>query len=444
MLRAINPGRGLRRHDTAAVAADQLAQSFSGLPDGITKGKVLAAIKGAASQLGIDFKIVMLIDVLFGYTHDLDWQATHEPIVWPSNEELAEKLGKSVRQVQYYLRAAQRLGLLTHRDSPNGHRGGARKADGRIIWAYGISLSPIGARYEELREAAKAADATKRLMKTLKGRLAAARRKIACLTQTAIDHDLDELSSGDDLALARMAAVQMRGEKNPERLGECVRQIEDRQRKLEAQIASRLLAKDAPIEQLNIACSDDVNRTHSTTTNDLSPAKAGYSSGLAKRSSGGRQPSPSKVPTDIEVDLEEHGIGPEFINDVANDLCAEFEFAPPTWGPMVALAERLAAQNAIHQSAWREACRIMGERGAAASVIATVQKYRTGEVQRPGAYLRGMTGKALKGELRLGKTFHGLKDAGRSAMMRSLADGSAPSHIGHLSRRIMTNLAART
>lgn len=86
----------------------------------------------------------------------------------------------------------------------------------------------------------------------------------------------------------------------------------------------------------------------------------------------------------------------------------------------------------------------MGERGAAASVIATVQKYRTGEVQRPGAYLRGMSGKALKGELRLGKTFHGLKDAGRSAMMRSLADGSAPSHIGHLSRRIMTNLAART
>ncbi|HAC08012.1 MAG TPA: replication protein C [Gemmatimonadetes bacterium] len=441
---ALNPGRGLRRHDAAAAAADQLAQGFRGLPEGVTRGKVLGALKGAASSLGIDFRVVMLVDVLFGYTQDIDWQAAHEPIVWPSNEELAEKLGKSVRQVQYDLRAAQRFGLITHRDSPNGHRGGARKADGNIIWAYGISLGPIGARYEELRDTAKAADATKRLLKTLKARLAAARRKISCLTQTALDNAFDDLSSGEDLALARMATVQMRGEKSPERLNECVRQIEARQRALEASITSRLLTQDAPANTTDIACSREPERTHSTTTNHLSPAKAGYSSGLAGTGSGERPPSPSKVATVVEADLEEHGVGPEFINGVANDLCAEFEFAPTTWGPMVALAERLAAQNAIHQSAWREACRIMGERGAAASVIATLQKYRTGEVQRPGAYLRGMSGKALKGELRLGKTFHGLKDAGRSASMRSLADGSAPSHIGHLSRRIMANLAVRS
>ena len=46
-----------------------------------------------------------------------------------------------------------------------------------------------------------------------------------------------------------------------------------------------------------------------------------------------------------------------------------------------------------------------------AAVLATVHKTWTGEVRKPGAYLRGMSGKAAAGELRLGKTFHGLRDA---------------------------------
>ena len=53
----------------------------------------------------------------------------------------------------------------------------------------------------------------------------------------------------------------------------------------------------------------------------------------------------------------------------------------------------------------------MGQSGAAAAVIATVAKALTGEVRSPGAYLRGMSAKAAVGELNLGKTYHGLRDA---------------------------------
>ena len=35
----------------------------------------------------------------------------------------------------------------------------------------------------------------------------------------------------------------------------------------------------------------------------------------------------------------------------------------------------------------------------------------SGEVRRPGAYLRGMSDKALSGALHLGKTYHGLREA---------------------------------
>jgi replication initiation protein RepC len=52
----------------------------------------------------------------------------------------------------------------------------------------------------------------------------------------------------------------------------------------------------------------------------------------------------------------------------------------------------------------------MGQRGAAAAVIATVTKNVRGEVRSPGAYLRGMSAKAAAGELNLGKTYHGLRE----------------------------------
>ena len=440
---ASNPGRGLRRYDAAAVKADQLAREFRGLDEGVTKGKLLAALKGAAPSLGVPPAIVHLVDALFAFSRDLDWRPASEPIVWPSNEDLAERLGKSVRQVQYYLKTAQDLGLISHRDSPNGHRGGARRVDEKIAWAYGIVLSPIGARYGELHEAAKAAAAVKRAMKLLRARLAAARRKICSLAQTALDHRLPELRADDEVALARMATAQMRGERDVERLGAVVTQLEQRQRVLEEGVAERLSAVKQPSETSNISCSHESDSIHSTSTTYLKPAKAGYSSGFADWSRNEETTRPSQETSQVEADLEEHGVGPEFISAVANDLCPEFAFERPTWGPMVALAERLATQNAIHRTAWREACRIMGERGAAASVIATLQKYRTGEVQRPGAYLRGMSGKAARGELRLGKTYHGLKDVGRTAAMRSLADGDAPRAVGHLARRALAGLAAR-
>ena len=80
----------------------------------------------------------------------------------------------------------------------------------------------------------------------------------------------------------------------------------------------------------------------------------------------------------------------------------------------------------------------MGQRGAAAAVIAVLQKYQTGDVDRPGAYLRGMSERAAKGELHLGRTFHGLKDQHRSVAMRAMHNGDEPRSVGELARYAVT------
>jgi replication initiation protein RepC len=56
---------------------------------------------------------------------------------------------------------------------------------------------------------------------------------------------------------------------------------------------------------------------------------------------------------------------------------------------VIQLADRLVAQNSIHRYAWHEARRGMGQRGAAASVIAALYKYQTGEVRHRGPICAG-------------------------------------------------------
>ncbi len=443
MAYACSPGAGFRRFDQAAAQAEQLVEAFAGLPANSGPAHALAAFKRAASYMQVPPGIVQLLDVMFAWTRPEDWQAGATPIVWPRNDKLARKLGLSVRQVQNLLDRAVQLRLISHRDSPNGHRGGVRAADGTIKWAYGIVLSPIGARMEEFAATARRGAEEDARIDALRKRLGAARRRIASLAQTAIDHALVDTGADEELALAQSATRQMRSVRDLELLTGCVEQIEQRGRQLECVIAGALAALEVETTQMkshDIASTDAMCCTHSTTTSKPQSAKAVTSSGLAKGSRNDRCDPSSGSGTEVEADLEKHGVDPDFIESVAPDLCYSLKLGRHGWGDVIHLAERLAEQNGIHRHAWHEARRLMGDRGAAASVIATVHKYLAGEVQRPGAYLRGMSGRAERGELNLGRTYHGLKDNGRTHAMRSMHDGSDPRSVGEIARRALSGL----
>jgi replication initiation protein RepC len=436
MVRTQKPGAGFRRFDVAAAHADKLAGAFTGLPEGRGTGHVLAAFKRAACYLEIPPSIVHLIDVLFSWTKREDWAPGRSPIVWPRNEKLARKLGVQVRQVQNLLDRAVALKLISHRDSPNGHRGGVRTEDGHIKWAYGILLSPIGARYDDFIKIAAQGAAEEELIDRCKRRLASTRRRIATLAQTATDNGLEGTKAHEEYELVLMVTRQMRKVRDTRMFIDCVERLEERAIALEQVIAAHLLSAEpqslSAVHDDN-ACKGVAAYTHSTTTNQISTAKAVTSSGLAKESS-----RRARSITEVEEDLDSHGIDPEFIETIVPDLCQDLGSGNLKWGAVVALAEGLASQNSIHPQAWREACRLMGERGAAASVLATIHKYRAGEVRRPGAYLRGMSARAAKGELHLGRTFHGLKDLHRSLQMKSFhIGGDGPQSVGEIVRRAM-------
>lgn len=413
----IQIGAGLRRYDAKLLAAENAAKRFQGLPPKIQPGQALAALKRAARSIGASSRLVELIDLLFSWTKPQDWAEGQAPIVWPRNETLAEAMGLTIRQVQNLLRQGVNLGLLCHRDSPNGHRGGVRGPDGIIRWGYGIDLSPIGTRYGEFLQAAEAAALEARARDALRRRLTIARKSINQIAQTALERMLPGADWSAEVDFARMAADHARGVREIEALTPIVEQLEATRLRIHAAFSEALAIQTAmymPLEKankpVNLSCSHEADCADSTTTKHLQPANAGLRSSNQTERSGHSARFATSNST-VEDDLTKHRVDVEFVARVCGEITWELEYGQQSWGRLVHIAERVAGQYDIPRHAWHEACRVMGDRGAAAAVIATVHKYRAGEVRVPGAYLRGMTGKALSGQLQLGRTFHGLREA---------------------------------
>jgi replication initiation protein RepC len=127
---------GFRRLTPALLQADRLAESFAGLPEGVTvPGQLLAAFKAGAPCLGLSPRLVNGVDWLFRFTQPQDWGRGGRPIVWPSAALQREALGLSATQVKAINRALIKAGLVTMKDSPNGKRYGRRDGQKRIIEA---------------------------------------------------------------------------------------------------------------------------------------------------------------------------------------------------------------------------------------------------------------------------------------------------------------------
>src|SRR5271167_3716615 len=107
---------GFRRLTPGLLQADRTAESFAGLPDGVTMhGQLLAALKAAAPRLGLSPRLVHAVDWLFRFTQPQDWEGGRRPIVWPSSSMQQEALGLSPSQAKAINRALIESELITMR-----------------------------------------------------------------------------------------------------------------------------------------------------------------------------------------------------------------------------------------------------------------------------------------------------------------------------------------
>jgi replication initiation protein RepC len=414
---------GFRRLTPGLLKVDRAAESFAGLPDGVTvHGQLLAAFKAAAPRLGLSARLVHAVDWLFRFTQPQDWERGGRPIVWPSALLQQEALGLSETQAKRLNRSLIETGLVTMKDSPNGKRYGRRNAKGRIVEAYGFDLAPIAARHAEFTQLAEEGRAEREAMGRLRRRATIARKGIVQILETARDYALEgeEWARLEREALA--VAQALKRAERPDDMEVGVASLEQRQRSAREHLEGLLRdVKKAPLGSENEPHQNTYNpkpyprEDTVIATNDCSA--------MAEPSDPQFQtPGPRKRPEKGIV----HGIRPDELVRLAPRLKPYLRRPNPTWPEIIDAADWLRHDLDVSKPLWGDACLTLG-RDLAAVALAVVstkdpEHFRT----TPGGYFHGMVQKAKAGELHLERTMWALRRAGQPEQRREVGQGRGP------------------
>jgi replication initiation protein RepC len=389
------------------MKADRAAETFDGLPEGMTAhGQLLAALKAAAPRLGLSMRLVHAVDWLFKFTQPQDWERGGRPIVWPSASLEQEALGLSEAQAKRLNRCLIEAGLVTMKDSPNGKRYGRRDPKGRIVEAYGFDLSPLAARYEEFVRLAEEGRAEREAMGRLRRRATIARKGIVQILETARDY---QLSGEDWVVLERdaMAIAQaLKCVERPEEMEEGVISLERRQRGARSHL--ELLLKD--VEKTRSGVKNEPQQY--TYNRNPYPLKDTVittedSSELAP---SGFQPQGPELRGKPEKGTV-HGIRPDELVRLAPRLRSYLRRPNPTWPEVIDAADWLRHDLEVSKSLWGDACLTMGRDLAAVALAIVSTKQPEHFRTTPGGYFHGMIQKAKVGELHLERTVWALRRA---------------------------------
>ncbi len=421
---------GFRRLTPSLLRADRTAESFDGLPEGVTvPGQLLAAFKAAAPRLGLSPRLVHAVDWLFRFTQPQDWGRGGRPIVWPSASLQRDALGLSPTQVKALNRALIEVGVITMKDSPNGKRYGVRDRAGRITEAYGFDLSPIAARHVEFVRLADEAQAERAEMGRLRRRTTIARKGITQILETAGEYGLQ----GEDWAsLARDTRILATALKRVERPAEMVLGVESLERR---QCAARerlemllIATRAGPSEEVDSDPLGSEYRPHQYTYKpspnpqvDTVIANEECSSlsepplpeqATPEQPAGPQETKPAKP---VRIDGTVLRLSTDELVRLAPRLRPYLTTPQPAWPAIVDAADWLRGELGVSKSLWGEACLAMG-REEAAIAVAIVSAKPAGHFQTsPGGYFHGMVAKAKAGELNLARTIWGLRARDRKA-----------------------------
>ena len=401
-------------------------------------GEVLSIVKKAGAYVGMNAQHEILLDKLFMGSQPQDWSGASAvgPVVFFSNETLADMTNRSLPSTKRLLSELIELGLISPRDSANGRRWGRRDEDGHLTEAYGFSLAPCAVRYDELAEAAGRRIADRKERGRLKATITREKKRIAAAAAKAeagwelFRFWLDEVASIvaqraranlkrlRDLA-ARMTALRVEAEAAAElSLGPDMRagwtstadqEQTDVEREGEASPTSQADRTESGSygsslrpEGLEIDTRITATRqTPSLRDSCGSQAEEGWSRLRSPRFG----PSPALV---AEEDLEKHGVEPSMVLSLVTAPRLGDIGREPDWSMVAAEAEQLAEDRRFDRRLVSQLTEVVGRRAASVAIITTARKADRWQVRNEGGYLRRMLEIARTGELKLGRTVWGL------------------------------------
>jgi replication initiation protein RepC len=427
---------GLRRLSLAMIATERAGQTFAGLPEKTTHGRVLAAFKAAAPALGFGPRVIHAIDWLFSFTQPQDWCQGSKPIVWPSADLQQKTLSLGITQAKSLNRHLVEIGLVTMKDSPNGKRYGKRDPQGRIVEAYGFDLSPLAARLAEFQGMAERARAERETLRHLRRRATIARKGLDQVLETAAELGLTEpewRALGEE---ARALARILKKVENPDEMAVGVASLERRHKEaLERLESATSKASETPSKGVDSDPLGPENRPHQYNYKpNLNPYQDTVMAPQESSSNGQIESQPSSpVPTERPKEAQGAGFPQKPRTDAGTVLRLSTDelvrLAPrlkpylatpsPAWPDIVEAADWLRHDLGVSKPLWGEACLAMGREQAAIALALVSAKPAGHFTSSPGGYFNGMVNRAKAGTLNLARTVWGLRSQGKGGNDRA-------------------------
>ena len=436
----LKQSRGGRISSSSHRKSYEMVEEFTGLEENVNRYDLLLLVKRIGKQAGFTPRMISLLDYYMAFTRDQDWEQGSSPIIYQSLSKTALDMGVTERQIQRLEQSLFEAGALTWHDSGNHKRYGKRDASGRIIFAYGVDLTPLAylkASLEEKLEEKKLIDAawmeTKRQISYYRGQIRALMCEMELLTLDGQGDYTDELASIQKSY--EPLAIQIRTHLSLE----SVRTLLAEHKALYNEALCVLNDQDvdkAPMieeETKEKSCRSDKNVTHYNSTIKKQSNKLDTNSMASPRSFQKASSEPLELQkvtdhqaetcsnedesfTDEEALILQTGLQhitlKQALNASSENFRAHMPLAnrPMNWNDFVDAAYKMKGDLMISQASWGRACATLGRNGAAICLLLTdqAQQREHKPVQKTGAYFNAMITRAKEGELHLHNSIFGI------------------------------------
>jgi len=439
----LKQGRGGRTSSPLHRRAQEMSEEFAGLESDVNRYDLLLLVKRIGKQAGFTPRMIALLDYYMAFTKDQDWTRGSSPVVFQSLSKTALDLGISERQVQRLEQSLFEAGALSWNDSGNHRRYGKRDDAGRILYAYGVDLTPLAYLKDTLQsklQEKQMTDAawmdTKRQISYYRGQIRAVMCEMELLTldgqgdYTAIIADLQ--SRYEPISLQIRTHLTL----------EDVRGLLASHKELH-QIALAAVDVSAVDKSLEKAMHETQETNQMSPTNDIDGVH--YNSTIKKQSDksdtskaaprsfqeSSNEPQalhiqtsrPAATPVREEEKFSEAeelvlatGLQHITLKQALNASSQRFRGfmpmhnRPMCWNDFVEAAYQLKSDLSISQKSWANACAVLGRNGAAICLLLTdqAQQREHKPVYKTGAYFNAMINRAKEGDLHLHNSVFGI------------------------------------
>lgn len=393
------PISALTRHIEREVAA-RLESA-----DDVDRNELYRVLDGAKTTLGLSASALETLKHLIGYTRPTDYKGSARPIAWPSNHTLAELAGVTEGAIKARLRQLRKLALVTMRDSAHGRRRGQRGDQGQIVSAYGIDLSPLRARFEEIKAAAEAHTAFSRLDKLGRQEIGRIRRIVSQALAQAADLGLvgkHWTVLHDEIEAVAAAASVARMTRDHGAYSDALRRLPVLEEQVGETIDRFMFNADPNGSGSKLSPFKHIQTNPSNT----------YVHAEQECSSDPNDGRRIEAELVSSLSQTEFKASPGELVEMFPTTKMYVDSARPTWLDLHRAATRLRRDLGIRTSTWVDALDKLGADGAAVAVMITAERGTRNEIRlTTGAYFAGMVARAGRGELDLPKSLWGFRSA---------------------------------